>query len=271
MPTKSTVPEWYQFQEQIKEHFISIGADAETNVSIPGVRTNHDIDVYVATKYLGEDITWLVEAKHWKTKVNKSQVLAFRTIVEDIGADRGFIVSTAGFQSGALEAAQNTNVKLKTFDEMKEETRGMVEGEILKTHLKRLMLIEDRYWAHSKPLRIEYGLRHDITDYSMEFTGQQLLVTARAAIMAAEERNYPIDVETYLKEQKGDSTAHNFQQLLNWLNLNLNHFEEKLLAAEWAMSKNDDYHPDTTRTPEGETSTTEMLAKAMHLSRKGSS
>lgn len=264
MPMTSNLPDWYQFQEQIKEHFISIGADAETNVSIPGVRTSHNIDVYVKTRFLGEDMTWLVEAKHWKSKIKKSQVLAFRSIVEDVGADRGFIVSKAGFQSGAVEAAQNTSVKLKTFDEMKAETRGMVEGEILKTYFKRLMLIEDRYWAHSKSLRIKYGLRHDIADFPMRFTGQQLLVTARAAIMAAEERNYPIDVETHLKEQQGDSTAHNFQQLLNWLNLNLNYFEEKLLAAEWAMCRNNDYHPNPIRTPDGEKSTAEILAKVMH-------
>ena len=86
--------------------------------------------------------------------------------------------------------------------------------------------------------------------------------------MAAEHREYPIDLETYLKEQKGDSVAHNFQQLSNWLNLNLNHFEEKLLIAEWAMYKNGEYCPDTTKTPDGETTITEMTAKAMRRGRK---
>lgn len=264
----SNFPDWYEFQEQISEHFTSIGADAKTNVRIQGVRTKHDIDVYVKTKFLGQNILWIVEAKLWKSKVNKSQVLALRSIVDDIGADRGFIVSIAGFQSGALEAAQNTNVKLKTFDELKADTKDWVEGEVIKTYHKRLMLIEDRYWAHSKKIRIKYGLRHEITDFPMHFTGQQLLTTARAAIMAAEDRKYPIDLETLLKEHQGDSTAHNFQQLSNWMNLNLNHFEEKLLAAEWSMYENGDYHPDTTRTPEGETTTTEMIAKVIYNTEK---
>lgn len=260
--------DWYQFQEEIKDHFISIGADANTNVKIEGVRTSHDIDVFVKTKFLGEDMVWLVEAKYWKTRVSKAHVLALRSIVEDIGADRGFLISSSGFQRGAVEAALNTNVKLKSLSEMKVETKGMVESEIVKTYLKRLTLIEDRYWSHSKSLRNKYGLRHEIGDWSRDFVGQQILTTAREALVAAEHREYPIDLEMFLNEQKGESVAYNFQQLCNWLNQNLNHFEEKLLVAEWAMHKNGEYRPDTTKTPDGETTTTEMITNAMRRGRK---
>ena len=256
---------WYEFQEDIKEHFNSLGADAETNVRIQGVRTCHDIDIFVKTRFLGENITWIVEAKYWKSKVTKAQVLTLRSIVDDIGADRGFIISVAGFQSGAFEAANNTNVKLKTFDELKIDTKGLIETEILKTYYKRLLLLEDRYWSHSKRLRIEYGLRHEIMDFSMQFTGQQLLMTARTAIMAAEERKYPILLESFLKEQKGEKIAYNFQQLSMWLNLNLNHFEEKLLMAEWKMYKNGDYKPNTRyRTSDDKQTTTQMMAETIY-------
>ena len=260
--------DWYQFQEEICEHFLSLGAEAETNVEVKGVRTNHDVDVLVKTKFLGEDITWIIEAKCWKSRVSKNHVLALRTIVDDIGADRGFIVSKAGFQSGAVEAAENTNVKLKTFDALKSETKDMVEAEILKMYSKRLHLIEDRYWSHSKKIRIKYGLRHDLFDFSMKFTGQLLLSAARKAVMAAEEMRYPIDLETHLKEQQGNPVAHNFQQLQNWLNLNLNYFEEKLIDAEWEMYRNDDYSPDLARTPEGEITTSQIMARGMYSAEK---
>jgi hypothetical protein len=256
---------WYVFQENIKNHFDSLGADAETNVRVQGVRTCHDIDIFVKTRFLGENITWIIEAKHWKSKVTKAQVLTLRSIVDDIGADRGFIISLAGFQSGAFEAANNTNVKLKTFDELKVDTKGLIEAEILKTYYKRLLLLEDRYWSHSKRLRIEYGLRHEVMDFSMQFIGQQLLTTARTAIMAAEERKYPIQLESFLKEQKGEKIAHNFQQLSMWLNLNLNHFEEKLLVAEWEMYENGDYKPNTKhRTKDDQQTTTEFIANAIY-------
>ncbi|ELX4126636.1 restriction endonuclease [Vibrio vulnificus] len=252
--------DWYQFQEEICDHFLSLGAEAETNVTVVGVRTNHDVDVLVKTKFLGEDITWVIEAKCWKKRVSKNHVLALRTIVDDLGADRGFIVSKVGFQKGAMEAAENTNVKLKTFNELKSETKDMVEAEILKMYSKRLHLIEDRYWSHSKKVRIKYGLRQDLFDFSFKFVGQLLLLAARKAIMEAQKMNYPIDLETHLKEQQGTSVAHNFQQLQNWLNLNLNHFEEKLIDAEWAMYQNGDYEPNLRRTADDEVTASIIMA-----------
>ena len=56
----SETSEWFQFQEEICAYFESIGAIAETNVTIQGVRTSHDIDVLVKTKFLGEDLIWMV-------------------------------------------------------------------------------------------------------------------------------------------------------------------------------------------------------------------
>ena len=143
-------PEWYLFQEDICNYFRSLGAIAETNVTIQGVRTTHDIDVLVRIKFLGHDIVWAVEAKKWKTKVNKLQVLGLRTIVEDIGADKGFIISEQGFQSGATESAEKTNIQLSTYAEFKELTKDFIQTEIIRTYKDRLNLLETRYWSHSK-------------------------------------------------------------------------------------------------------------------------
>lgn len=236
-------PEWYQFQEDICSYFISIGANAETNVTVQGVRTTHDIDILIKTKYLGEDLTWIIEAKKWKSRVNKLQVLGLRTIADDIGADRAFIISEAGFQSGAYEAAENTNVKLKTYEELKTDTRELVESEIIKTYKKRLELLEVRYWSHSKSIRKKYGLRGEIWDFPVNFSGQMLLNTAEYAIDLAEKKEYPINLETFVIEKVGELVANNFQQLINWLNLNLNLLDEKLLKAEAKMIENNDFHP----------------------------
>lgn len=126
--------EWYQFQESICSHFKSIGARAETNVSIQGVRTKHDIDILVRTKFLGQDMLWVVEAKKWKSKINKLQVLGLRTIINDIGADKGFIISEMGFQSGAIEAAFNSNIKLMSLNQLISETKELMQNEIIKSY-----------------------------------------------------------------------------------------------------------------------------------------
>ncbi|WP_207401790.1 hypothetical protein [Psychrobacter pygoscelis] len=103
----------------------------------------------------------------------------------------------------------------------------------------------------------------------MQFTGQQLLTIARTAIMAAQDRNYLIDLESFLKDHKGEKVAHNFQWLSMWLNLNLNHFDEKLLITELEMYKNGDYQPDTKyRTRNYEQTNTELMTKAIYSTKK---
>ncbi len=53
-----------------------------------------------------------IECKYWATAVPRSVVHAFRTVVADGGLNLGVIVSRAGFQSGAHEAAGRSNVML---------------------------------------------------------------------------------------------------------------------------------------------------------------
>ncbi|EPL2316804.1 restriction endonuclease, partial [Klebsiella pneumoniae] len=68
--------------------------------------------------HAGFDIIWLVECKHWKNPVSKLHVLALREIVTEIGADRGILLSESGFQSGAIEAANLTNVHITSLAEL---------------------------------------------------------------------------------------------------------------------------------------------------------
>jgi restriction system protein len=97
---------WCDYQEETAAFFRSLGLDAQTNVTVQGVRTQHDIDVLVKMHHAGFDVTWAIECKHWKSKVSKLHVVGLRSIVQEIGADRGILLCEAGFQSGAIEAAQ---------------------------------------------------------------------------------------------------------------------------------------------------------------------
>lgn len=239
--------DWYKFQEEICAYFNSIGAEAKTNQSVQGVRTSHDIDILVKTKFLGEDLTWVIEAKNWKTRVPKEKVLALRTIVDDIGADRGFIVSLSGFQSGAFEAAENSNVKLRTIEELKQLTSELIEDEILKGYKDRARLLNKRYWAHKKSVRKDYGLRPEIGDNRLIFSGAALLGVVQMAILQAEQKEYPINVDTCYEKKSGSDVVNNFQQLRNWLNLNLNLLDYEILQAEYRMMKNGDFNPNVER------------------------
>jgi hypothetical protein len=85
---------------------------------IPGVRTKHDIDVYITGNFAGLTLRWLVECKHHAKPLSKSYVLTFCRIVEEIGAP-GFMMAEKGYQSGAQEAATSTNVTLTSLAELR--------------------------------------------------------------------------------------------------------------------------------------------------------
>lgn len=236
---------WYTFQEEIATYFRSLGTYAETNKTVQGVRTKHDIDIYIKTKFLNVDLVWIVEAKKWQSKVPKEKVLALRSIVDDIGADKGLIISEVGFQKGAYEAARDTNILLYTIDEFKKETQHLVQTEILKMYSDRARLLDIRYWSHSKQIRNDYNLRPDMFDLKFDFSGTELLFLIFKAIYQGIQSHYPIELIVYSKRKIGRDRAENFDELINWLNLNLNMLDRILLKAEYAMLKNDDFHPDT--------------------------
>jgi hypothetical protein len=59
----------------------------------------------------------IIECKYWRKRVPQSVVHSVRTVAADNGASHAFIVSSAGFQKGAVEAARFTNVKLFSYAE----------------------------------------------------------------------------------------------------------------------------------------------------------
>lgn len=154
---------WQEYQEEVAAFFRSLGLDATTNRRVQGVRTSHDVDVFVRSHFVGFDVIWIVECKHWSTPVTKLHVLALREIVTDIGADRGILLCEAGFQSGALEAATLTNVQATSLAAL----RGTASAEFTAMRLRELFDRAEKcrahYWDLPKDARIRSGLRPDVS------------------------------------------------------------------------------------------------------------
>jgi hypothetical protein len=153
------MPNWKDYQEEAAEFFRSLGLDANTDVTIRGVRTKHDVDVLVKSHNYGFDVTWIVECKHWKERVSKLHVLALREIVTDVGADRGILLSETGFQSGAVEAANLTNVQVTSLADLNVTAREQITAVRLRELSERVEQCNLRYWEIPKRTRIEDGLR----------------------------------------------------------------------------------------------------------------
>lgn len=110
---------WKKFQEVAAQAFRQIGCVVEEDISVEGARAKHDVDVLVSFDIHGFKVKWVLECKAWNTNIPKEKVMALKSIVEDVGADKGFIISKIGFQPGATESAKSTNIELITLDELK--------------------------------------------------------------------------------------------------------------------------------------------------------
>lgn len=155
---------WREYQEETALFFRSLGLEAETDVTVKGVRTEHDVDVLVKSKHAGFEVTWIVECKLWNTKVTKLHVLALREIVSDIGADRGILLAENGFQSGAIEAFALTNVHLTSLQNVMTTASHDILSMRLREAYDRILESKISYWNLPKRRRIEYGLRPDTSE-----------------------------------------------------------------------------------------------------------
>jgi restriction system protein len=181
--------DWDEYQEEAADFFRSLGLEATTNVTLKGVRTSHDIDVLVKSKHAGFEVTWVVECKHWNSKVTKLHVLALREIVAETGADRGILLAENGFQSGAAEAAALTNVHLTSLAEARILGREEVYSMRLAELHDRVEVCREKYWDIPKSVRIKYQLRAEYCEHS--YSGTFVIAVAEELLRKAFRGAYP--------------------------------------------------------------------------------
>ncbi|MFC5066382.1 restriction endonuclease, partial [Actinomycetospora atypica] len=91
------MPEWKRYQENVAAVLNAAGLQASTDVSVGGARATHDVDVYGMLRIGALDVTWLAECKLMRRRVEKSHVLTFREVMQDVGGDLGLVLSESGF------------------------------------------------------------------------------------------------------------------------------------------------------------------------------
>lgn len=229
--------EWSEYQEEAAEFFRSLGLEATTNVAVKGVRTSHDVDVLVKSRHAGFEVTWIVECKHWNSRVSKLHVLALREIVADTGSDRGILLAEKGFQSGAAEAAALTNVHLTSLAETRKEASSEVSRMRLTDLYDRVEACKDRYWAIPKSVRIDHGLRTDV--FEVGYSGAAVIAIAQDALRRGFRGNYPFETDYMWRSavartpEKVDSP----EQLIELMEPLIAELEGKLSACEKVISE----------------------------------
>ena len=142
---------WEELQDLVAQLLNQAGYHAVSPCTIDTVRGTVEVDVFIESPDVFVK-TIICECKFWKTPVTKEKVHAFRTVVHDSGAALGLLISRVGFQSGAVEAAKLSNVRLLTWEEF---TDQIAERWII-TQLRHLKKYSEPISVYTAPLDFPY-------------------------------------------------------------------------------------------------------------------
>lgn len=108
-----------EFEEYCKDILL---AYAE-NEKLPNFKITHDkkltaydgtyqIDIYAEFVALGSEIKVICECKQYTSSVTREKVVILADKIKSIGAHKGILLSTSGFQSGAVQYAKEHGIAL---------------------------------------------------------------------------------------------------------------------------------------------------------------
>lgn len=132
MITERSPKDWRELQSEVARILTECGMQAELEKTATLARGKAEIDVIAVETVNGRTSTIFCECKLWKSSVPKSVIHGFRTVVEEGGANFGYVITSSNFQRGALAAADLTNLRLVTWPEFQAE----FEGTWIEDHLR---------------------------------------------------------------------------------------------------------------------------------------
>ena len=89
----------------------------EHDVKLTASDGTYQIDVYATYTALGTEMKILAECKQYKKRVGRDIVEVLESRLCSLGAQKGILLSTAGFQSGAIQFAEKHGIALvQVFD-----------------------------------------------------------------------------------------------------------------------------------------------------------
>lgn len=106
-----------ELEREVRRFLVNLGEkltnfDAKHDQVIRRPDGDYQIDVIVTFEALGANVKVLVECKHQKRPVEREVVQLLLGKLGSIGAHKGMIFSTAGFQSGAMLYAEQHGIAL---------------------------------------------------------------------------------------------------------------------------------------------------------------
>jgi len=92
------------------EHLLNFSI--QHNVHIPTDDGTYQIDIYASFIAMGVEFKVITECKRYSAPVSREKVAVLNDKIRSLGAHKGIIISTCGFQSGAYQYAKKHGIAL---------------------------------------------------------------------------------------------------------------------------------------------------------------
>lgn len=144
---------WQQYQIDVGTLLAELGFETEIENKITSARgVTHEVDVSARRVIAGIETLWIVECKLWRNKIGKEKVAALNDICQDLGADRGLLLSEAGFQSGALKHASGRSITLTSIEDLRANAAADLLAMRVRNNENRLRILERVVnWPPTRP------------------------------------------------------------------------------------------------------------------------
>jgi hypothetical protein len=105
--------DYEQFVRQVVESLVGVEVfqGKEYEGRITGRKIKVDVSFLLSVAG-GANLLIIVECKHYRHRVPVDDVEEFHSKLDDIGAQKGILVTTVGFQDGAIKAARGRRIAL---------------------------------------------------------------------------------------------------------------------------------------------------------------
>lgn len=104
---------WREYQHEAADVLHQLGFSTKVDDKLPDRSGElQKVDVSASIVLVGVRLLWVVECKSWKRPLPVNSVRTLITLVGDLGADRGLLISESGFQSGVCLNAKGRNITL---------------------------------------------------------------------------------------------------------------------------------------------------------------
>jgi hypothetical protein len=126
MSIAELVTDWGGFEKLVATLHETGEVSVEHYVVLQGRSgAQRQIDVLIRHKHGLYEHLVIAECKYWNSAVERLHVDALATTVREVGASRGVIFSTKGFQSGAITQAKAENIDLFVVRDLTSEEWGL--------------------------------------------------------------------------------------------------------------------------------------------------